>query len=136
MPDDAAIKYGILRCRDLSELYWDARTVVITKTNIIDPSSAPDLLFTADPRRIAWRIIVIDPSGPGEQQVDLGTRSAITAQTSERYYRDATEPLIIDRHFRDYGDYVTSELYGQVSGSAPLWSTVEWILTPLPADES
>jgi hypothetical protein len=133
---DNLLKYGVLSCRDLVELYYGARMVVSITENafsIPDDGSVIPLLLQ-DPRRIRYEInwqnqnaidVVFSYGSPAA--MDLGTNEALvlapgTGGTFERNWITDQEGVCLAL---------------SASGFAGAFgvSTRETFLTPAPVDE-
>ena len=68
MPDGNILKYGILRCRDLVELYFGAR-MVATVAELASPvgTANPQLIFGDDLRRISYEIVLTNANNATRQ---------------------------------------------------------------------
>lgn len=134
--DDPTIKYGILKCRDLVQLYYGARLVVsVTQTfpNYDGVTSTPQKLLSQDPRRIRYEIWM--NGGSSTATVEMGAlKDFDTGQTMEALFL-AGNTFRIERNFLTDLDAVTNELYAQ-GGGATLDVTIrETFLTTAPIDE-
>jgi len=133
--NDDAIKYGILKCRDLVQLYYGARMVVsIIENNILASAGSSSDLFALDPRRIRYEIVVMNGSG-GDATFTVGTPAADQAGTDEQYAIGAGQNVVIDRNFITDFDAVTLPQTLFASGGNLSVSTRETFLTPAPVDE-
>lgn len=135
MPNDNAIKFGLLKCRDLVELYYGARMVAsIVETQI--PAAANTLfqLLAPDPRRIAYELIFANGVN-AINQFQIGSPQTDAPGNQQFYSIPPGGTLIIKRNFLEDLDAVGIELGCKIFGAAITVSTRETFLTPIPVDE-
>jgi hypothetical protein len=126
---------GIARCRDLVQLYYGARMAVDVKEQCFAGISGLTTILTADPRRIAYEI-VIAATNAGSWIFALGSPQAIGQTRGQVYIVAENETLIIARNFRTELDLITAAVqYNPIGGTANDISTREVFLQPLPVDE-
>jgi hypothetical protein len=129
------IKYGILRTRDLVELYFGARMVAALKETFfpaITPSSIIPIM-DQDPRRVAYEINLSN-FNEGFAIVFVGSPTAMGQQQGQTYFIPAGETVQIARNFFTDLDAVAIP-QSLLSESSLDVSVRETFLTPLPADE-
>ena len=131
------IAFGILRTRDLVELYYRGRMAVQVIENTPSIGDADGtLLFTQDPRRIRYEIILVNISTTTPSLVQIGSRVGQQSGAAPFYFVAPSGNLIITRNFRTDMEGVTLEqILSLTSGPSPSARTRVTILTPLPVDE-
>lgn len=133
--NDAAIRLGILKCRELVELYYGAGMVtdVIENqfTNISTVAGFP--IIPQDPRRIKYVITWVVPSAGNT--VKLGSQRTIQSGGGQIYGATSLTTIVVTREWRDGLDEVCAALWALPSNNAIVICTRETFLTPLPADE-
>lgn len=139
-PPAIQISAGILRTRDLVELYYQGRMVVQVKSNQISISTgAPTQILQQDPRRIRYELIFEQFVPTASAAVDIGTPTEIAQSTSMEFILLGESNYTIIRDFRSDMEGVCIELSAQPSvlTGAPsvTVSSRETFLTPLPVDE-
>ena len=136
MPTPPDIRFGILKTRDLVQLYYGARMVA----NIIEaePSNSgpPAPLIGADPRRVKYEIIISEGSGAAFAIAAVGSQASFDAGTSAIYSIPPGGTVVISRDFFTDLDSVCLELWGAIVGGQISFSTRETFLTPIPIDEA
>lgn len=134
--NDAAIKNGILQCRDLVQLYYGVRMVAaITEGFFNQSANVQASLIQQDPRRIRYELIMSN-GDVTDQVFTIGTPSSFQAGNAQTYSVKPGATLIVERTFLSDFDAVTIGLDATVSSSSCNLNTRETFLTPLPADES
>lgn len=130
------LKYGILKCRDLVELYYGARMVTFIKQSEFSLSSSTPqtVILGRDPRRIAYELTLCSHPGVSTTMA-IGTDAEIAAGQATIYDLGPSAPIIIPRSFLTYLDAVTAGLQALVSAGDVEVSLLEIILTPAPVDE-
>jgi hypothetical protein len=136
MLSPADIKYGILKTRDLVELYFGARMVANSKTTRYPASATPYLILGADPRRISYEIFWNGIAFTAATSIYLGT----PAQIDDGSAPDITSQIIssvgIRRDFfTELDSVVQPQMISDASGTM-LFSVREIYLTPIPIDET
>ena len=137
MPNgDPTISRGILRTRDLVELYYGARMVGATKrqTAIFDTNTSPQLILGQDVRRISYEIVLA--SATGLDQCLIGSPAEIDAGFGLLYVVTYGGPFVIKRDFYVDLDTVCEPLVMKKVAGTVVATVREVILTPLPVDES
>lgn len=138
MSGSPSIRFGILRARDLSELYWGARTVVLAKTtlNVVPNHSSPiaQQVLQNNPARIAYELFCACDGG-GDGSLYLYPSADLTSSNALRLNVLTDSTIIINRDWTRYGDALTQELWAGSTGNQFHLTTVEYILTPTPVDE-
>jgi hypothetical protein len=135
MPDSPNIKYGILKCRDLVELYYGARMVAALTENLyfLSATGQTQQILGADPRRISYEIIwesnvVGDLLYIGNQTQMDNFQAAV--------YKGGNESVVIKRSWLTDLDTVTLPLIARAGSTSPYEIFVrEVFLTPIPIDE-
>jgi hypothetical protein len=134
--DDPTIKYGILKCRDLVQLYYGARMVAVPKEQLIFLSTL-DLAVAVlgqDPRRISYEIVVTGGAG-ASGLFYVGTKTEMDTNAAAVYRFVANVSTTIKRDFFTQLDAVCLPLFVR-AGIVPIEVFVrEIILTPSPIDE-
>jgi hypothetical protein len=135
MPNGNLLKFGILRCRDLVELYYGARMVVqVLETAIVPIANTQAKLLGQDPRRIKYEIIVSNPDAAAHF-FEVGSPSAMDAGNNAQYELAPNTSLTIERDFFADLEGVTLALAFLTDSAAVTIGTREVILTPAPVDE-
>jgi hypothetical protein len=135
---DPTIAFGILKCRDLVQLYYGARLVasVIETVNEV-ASDAAGLLLNQDPRLIKYEIQMSNTDTVNPLQVFLGsTLDAVLGGTNFLEYNiPINETVIVERNFFTDLDAVTLPVFVFPQGANFAITTRETFLTPAPVDE-
>jgi hypothetical protein len=135
MANGNILKYGILRCRELVELYYGARMVVsITENSNNLSNAAPQQILGQDPRRIRYEIIVTN-AGAAAIVFWLNASQDAVANIASQYTVGAGRSIVIERDFLTDLDAVTVPVWGQANSGGLTVSTRETFLTPAPVDE-
>jgi len=129
------LKYGVLRCIELTELYFGWRMVTSLTENYVSVStSAPFQVLGQDPRRIRYEIITTN-SGMADILVTFNDSLDNVNNIGTTYGIPAGETLIIERSFLTDLDAVTIPVWGGTTASSIAMATRETFLTPAPVDE-
>ena len=135
-PTSDQIKFGILRTRDLVELYYQGRMVVQVREN--DPGTlvlfTPVQILRQDPRRTRYEIIIAN-GGNTTLEVQIGSLQSINNTNYGTYSIAAGDTLVIIRDFRSDLEGVCLEQFAMATVGNAVVTTREDFLTPLPADE-
>jgi hypothetical protein len=134
MPTDPTIALGILKCRDLVQLYYGARMVANIFENNFDVLPNPTQILKADPRRIKYEIIVAGQNNAGFNFA-LGSQATFDTFFYQQYAGQPTSTIIIERNFFTDFDSVCLELWAQQFDVNAFISVRETFLTPSPVDE-
>jgi hypothetical protein len=132
---DPTIKYGILRTRDLVELYYGARMVTDLVENFFGSFSDTYALLSQDPRRIKYEIIMANTSPSENETVQMGSPRTVASGLAQIYWMRPGETIIVTRDFFTDLDSVCIEVDVQFQGPDVQISTRETFLTPTPVDE-
>jgi hypothetical protein len=133
--NDDAIKYGILKCRDLVEIYYGARMVVSTREHLIFPAdSTPFELLKPDPSRIGYEIILSNEDVTVQQAL-IGSQTPVQNNDAPSYSINAGDTMQIKRGFLDDLDSVTEAVWAQATSENLTIGIRETFLTPAPVDE-
>jgi len=129
------LKYGVLKCRDLVELYFGWRYVVTISENAFTPSMTPYLILNQDPRRIRYEIWINVVNVVAGATVLLGSPAAIDAGTAPNLqpFSFYNGPLV--RDWITDGEAVTLPVMVSDGTGVIIFSTRETFLTPAPVDE-
>ena len=134
---DPTIQFGILKCRDLTQLYYGARLVANVKV-----SQAPDdayttqgLLIGQDPRRIKYELIFGNTDNGTAHQVYLGTNIDTVNSNPESYSLPPDATIVVSRSFLTDLDAVTMEVWVVITDPTVYVAARETFLTPAPVDE-
>jgi hypothetical protein len=126
---------GILRCRDLVQLYYGVRMV----TNLIENEGGffdtqPVQIISLDPRRIAYDI-VMENFGDANDVALVSTIGGLDPPVQAHYgiFPGATQ--VISRSFLTNLDAVTMPVFACSVNGNIRFDTREVFLTPLPIDE-
>ena len=136
MPNDNLLKYGILKCRDLVELYYGARMVTSVTETKFSASATPYLILNQDPRRIRYEVWYDTTNLAAPTSIRIGTPAAIgsgEAISFDPFISVYTLPLV--RDFLTDLDSVCLALMVSDSSGQLIVSTRETFLTPAPVDE-
>ena len=135
MPTDPTIAFGILKCRDLVQLYYGARLVAnVIETNPPDTSVNPGQILSQDLRRIRYEIIFSN-NGSGAVQAFLSDTLDGVNAGPQIYTVPGFSTIVIDRTFLTDLDAVTLPLFSSTSNVNCVISVRETFLTPAPIDE-
>jgi hypothetical protein len=127
---------GIFRTRDLVTLFYGVRMVAsILEANPALNNTAPIQLIGQDPRRIRYEIILAN-NGDAVDTAFIGSQASFDPGTSQQYYLNAGDTLIIERNWITDLDAVTINLWGVTSNGNIGVTTRETFLTPAGNDES
>jgi hypothetical protein len=127
---------GIVRCRDLDELYFGGRFVVTIKNTQFLDLSAITRILSQNPSRIRYEIFIADAVGAAGSQLVLGTSDEVRNNQGIFIQVANLVTMQIVRDFTTDAEGVVPELWCQFLSGAFSVSVRETILTPLPADES
>lgn len=136
MPSQNILKYGVLRARDLAELYYGWRLVGVALPIVqIDTSSAtPQQILQPDPRRYKWIVTMCNDGGNSVECI-FGRSSDVTQGTGVPYTLATQTTLEIQRNWLADLDVVTDELWMLVENASVRVAIQQFILTPAPVDE-
>jgi hypothetical protein len=135
MPNDNAIKFGMLKCRDLVELYYGARMVASVVESAFSFTAPQTMqILSPDPRRIRYEII-IGNNNAAPAQLTVGTPSADDGGNDQFYSLPDNETIIIERDFLTDLDCICLALQASCNSGACIVSVRETFLTPIPVDE-
>jgi hypothetical protein len=130
--------YGVLRTRDLVELYYGRRMVVNVRQTAWSPTlGVPLEILQQDPRRIRYEI-VIECTGTARIYTDIGTQADQDSENTLEYQTQVGENTIIERNFLSDMEGVTLQqiaLFTSAGAGAPVVAVRETFLSPLPVDE-
>jgi hypothetical protein len=136
MPTDPTIAFGILKCRDLVQLYYGARLVADVRQTFVNydgASPTPQLLLAQDPRRVRYEIWM--NGGSSTATIEMGQLKDFDSQQTMEALFLAGNTFRIERSFLTDLDAVTFELYAQGGGANVDITVRETFLTPAPVDE-
>ena len=129
------LKFGILKCRDLVQLYYGARMVVnIRETSPLLSPTADSIILQPDPRRIRYEILIANFDSAAHD-VEIGSQSAIEGGVGMDYEIAANSSMVIERSFLSDMDAVTLGLSAGPANDNVSIDIRETFLTPIPADE-
>lgn len=135
MPSDDAIKFGILKCRDLVELYYGVRMVTDVKETVISfDGGLSAQILNQDPRRIRYEIVLANED-VATQEFDLSSITGGSNNLVTAYSVAPGSTLVIERSFLSDLDSVTKQVWCAISVNTQLVSVRETFLTPAPVDE-
>lgn len=137
-PTSDQIKFGILRTRDLVELYYQGRMVVnVAENELAINGNTQTNILQQDPRRIRYEIIITAENPASTTNINIGSPAAVTGSTCELYFLAANQNIVIIRDFRSdmEGVVLPIDILGSNPGTGIVVSTRETFLTPLPVDE-
>jgi hypothetical protein len=135
MPDGNILKYGILKCRDLVELYYGARMVVQVLENAIIPTAnVQGQLLGQDIRRLKYEIVVANTDAVAHF-FEVGSPASMDIGTNTEYFLAANTSFTIERSFLTELEGVTLELAYFTDSALVQIGTRALILTPAPVDE-
>ena len=135
MLKDNLLKYGVLRCRDLVELYYGMR--IVTRSVWSSPTNVTgqtNLLLNQDSRRIRYEILMANFDGTF-LDVSMGPTREFAASNAFKYVVPGQSSMVVERNFITDGDAVTEAVYAFPNGNNFNISLRETILTPAPVDE-
>ena len=139
-PTSDQIKFGILRTRDLVELYYQGRmNVSVVLTNVAVTLNIRAVLVPQNASRIRYEFLFENIDATGVAIIDFGTPFEIDSGNSQEFVLNPHSNLLITRQFRDDLEGVCiaqSVGAAALSGTPQIFVGVrETLLTPLPADE-
>lgn len=135
MPNDNAIKFGILKTRDLVELWYGARMVVQVRATLFNlQASTVVQILQPDPRRIRYEI-VFENFDPGPATFDLGTQAEQDSGNTLEYQVPTGASVVVTRTWLDDLEGVTLEQTASTDVANTRVGVRETILTPIPVDE-
>jgi hypothetical protein len=135
MPDSPNLKFGILKARDLVELYYGARMVANLIENVIGSPTASAPILGPDPRRIKYEIILANQSATVGDVVFLASVGGADTPNPQAYAVPPAGTIIVKRDFFTDLDAVTAAIFGLEQNGTVLITTRETYLTPVPIDE-
>jgi hypothetical protein len=135
VPIGDAVKYGILRTRDLVELYYGARMVVSVKESFFTPTATWAQIMSQDARRIRYELILTNTDGGGNHNIRIGTPGTNDLGTAQSYFVAAQQSLVIQRSFEYDLEGVCLPLNALCNSGVITVSVRETFLTPPPVDE-
>jgi len=136
MASTPPLKYGIVRCRDLVELWLGARLTTDYLESVYYPTVNKWLqILQPNPARIKYEITLIRTAG-GLGTIFVGgvRRPALTVQLPYQVSETLPEIIISRDWLRDL-DLVTAELWAFPQQASFQVNTRETVLRPLPTDE-
>lgn len=128
------LKYGVVSCRDLVELYYGWRMVAVAYQIPVPGGLATrQLLLPQDPRRIKYEIWMT--AEPGPAFVSLGSAADLDNNATMDIEIDNDNNYYLVRSFLTDLDAVCQDLwFTNADGNADI-SVRAVILTPAPIDE-
>lgn len=134
-----SIRYGILKTRDLVELYFAGRMVAdIIEATFVVSSSVPARVLNQDPRRISYELYFCAQSGGTFWTIQLG-RTFDQALTASGIVLRSAPPNVnfIKRNFFEDLDAVCLPVWAMSASGSEITqlSVRETRLTPVPVDE-
>jgi hypothetical protein len=133
---DNLLKYGVLTCRDLVELYYGWRIVSFLKETSGPVSTGnPQLLIDQDPRRISYEITLSSASDAGVAIISIGTQTDVQQGLGQDYYLQPQTTIVVRRSFLTDLDTVCQEVWFTNADGFGDIEAREVILTPAPVDE-
>lgn len=136
MLSDAAIQFGILKCRDLVQLYYGARMVAVAKYNFINVDTTGEMVLNQDPRRLSYEIVVTNNKATFINVFEGATLDAVLNTTGIFYLVPPHSSIVIKRDFFTDLDAVCSPVFMLGPNTDCFVSTRETFLTPIPVDET
>lgn len=135
MPESPSIKYGILKTRDLVELYYAAQMVANVIESQLALTATAQQILKPDPRRIKYEIYIASPGPAALAVVELSTGTAFSSATATVVAISPNTTFAIRRDFLT--DFETVCLPVQALDlQAQCFITVrETFLTPAPVDQ-
>ena len=129
------LKYGVLKCRDLVELYYGWRIVTFAvETKYLPGAATLVQILQQDTRRIKYEIILNNESNAGDD-IQIGTPDAIAAGTSWDISIAPADSYTINRSFLTDLDAVVQPLWAEGDLGNIACYVRETFLTPSPVDE-
>lgn len=135
---DNLLKYGVLRTRDLVELYFGWRMVAaVTETLNGLNTDVAGLLLSQDSRRIRYEINMANPDPANPLSVGLASTLDGVDNNPQIYQIPPSSTLVVKRSFLTDLDAVTWSVFMKAVQASDLFeiSTRETFLTPAPVDE-
>ena len=133
---DPTIQFGILKCRDLVQLYYGARLVAFDTYSLVDlaPFAALQLLGQ-DPRRIKYKIRMANIGANPDSIIINNSFDAVQNSIGLVLWAQPHTNISLDSDFFTDLDAVTGPLFILASNNTWQVSTCETFLTPAPIDE-
>jgi hypothetical protein len=135
---DPTIQFGILKCRDLVQLFYGVRLVasILEQDNQLTTGQTGPLI-AQDPRRIRYEIIMGNYDTAYLYVGIAETLDELTAAAGppQTYVVPPASTIIVERNWITDLDAVTLPLFVQPIGTSFVISTRETFLTPAPIDE-
>lgn len=130
------IKLGVLRTRDLVELYLAGRMAVRTQyTPFIDLGTAPVKIASFNAARIAIEIVIAN-TALAHNAITVGPSLDFVANLWNPYQFASYGFAVITRDYQRDLDGVVEEVWAQANTINSTAVVRETILTPLPVDET
>jgi hypothetical protein len=136
VPNGDNLKSGILRTRDLVELYLAGRMVVTILENLTNTGAASPVVLLQNPSRIRYEVILGNNNVVGINGVEIASPAACDSGFGPTYFLNPGQTIVIQRDYQTDGEAVCLPLNCVPIHGVTMISTRETILTPLPVDES
>lgn len=125
----------ILATKKLVELYFGIAMVTDLREATVNLATPPRQLMQADPRRIAYEIIMGNRSGTNFTAFSVGTPRAFESGFPQTYFLAPGQTIIVERNFFTDLDSVTLELQATNADGNGMVTVRETFLTPLPVGD-
>lgn len=125
---------GILRVRDLVQLYYGVRMVTSVSETHYGESGGQLQLLGQDTRRIKYTIVVAN-FGDDPDEIGLWTNGGADAQNPQIYSVLGNATLVVERTFLTDLDSIALPVFAFDANGTASYSVREVFLTPLPLDE-
>ena len=130
-----AVKFGILRTRDLVELYYGARMVVTIKESYFSAVTSLKQVLGPDSRRIRYEIVIGNASNAAPFTCFVGSPASMDSLTAAFYHGAIASTLVIDRSFLTDMEAVCLPISVRPNLGSLDIGVRETFLTPAPVDE-
>ncbi len=130
------IRYGILKCRDLVQLYFGARLVTVAIDSWAQVSAdTPAQVLPQDPRRISYELW-LSPQNNGNDDISIATtQDALFTAASLDLNALSGATLYVKRTWYDDGDSVVQPLWAEPDSFTWSVSVRQILLQAAPVDE-
>jgi hypothetical protein len=136
VPNGDNLKNGILRTRDLVELYLGGRMVAsIVESQPFAASPAIFPLVGLDPRRIRYEVWIANQQ-VNPLALNIGAKSTLELGNGQQILVLPGTTFYFSRNYQTDLDAVSLDVYAQLTTGTLIIGVRETFLNPLPVDES
>jgi len=136
MANDNILKYGVLRTRELIEIFFGARMVTTVRESQVKLGVTPTEIIGQNPSRIRYEIWVA-PNVVPSNYLAIGSPAAVDRKVGAFFYTETqSQPPTFVRDWLTDGEGVCLPVSGAVYSVDTVYAYArETILTPAPVDE-